>query len=139
MNQPLRVTEAEQLSPGANGRHVRVRGDAGVLAGQAGQIRETVDLLSAASARGVGQVFSTPGTDKARALLAAAVSYTAGHHAPAVEEYPIDPAGTRVSNAFAYVGTTSTFEAAGVRQVTQAAAAHSARLPHWLMRRDLRA
>ena len=67
MNQPLRVTEAGQLSPGANGRHVRVRGDAGVLAGQAGQIRETVDLLSAASARGVGQVFSTSGTDKARA------------------------------------------------------------------------
>jgi len=29
---------------------VRVRGDAGVLAGQAGQVRETVDLLSACTA-----------------------------------------------------------------------------------------
>jgi hypothetical protein len=63
MNRPLRMTEAGQLSPGANARHVRVRGDAGVLAGQAGQIRETVDLLSVASAR----VFSTSGTDKPRA------------------------------------------------------------------------
>jgi GNAT superfamily N-acetyltransferase len=72
----------------------------------------------------------------ARALLAAAVSYAAGHSAPALEGYPIDPAGTRVSTSFAYVGTTSMFEAAGFRRVTQTAA-RSARLPRWLMRHDL--
>jgi GNAT superfamily N-acetyltransferase len=74
----------------------------------------------------------------ARALLASAVSYAAEHSAPAVEGYPIDPAGTRVSAAFAYVGTTSMFEAAGFRRVTQTAA-RSAGLPRWLMRRDLQA
>ncbi len=74
----------------------------------------------------------------AHALLAGAVSYAAEHSAPAVEGYPIDPAASRVSTAFAYVGTTSMFEAAGFRRVAETAA-HSARLPRWLMRRDLRA
>jgi hypothetical protein len=36
------------------------------------------------------------------------------------------------------MGTTSTSDAAGFRQVTRAAA-HGARLPRWLMHRDLRA
>lgn len=40
----------------------------------------------------------------------------------------------RVSTAFAYVGTTSMFEAAGFHRVVQTAA-HSASLPRWLMRR----
>ncbi len=72
----------------------------------------------------------------ARALLAGAVSYGAEHGAPALEGYPIDPAGKRVSTSFAYVGTTSMFEAAGFRRVT-VTAAQSARLPRWLMRHDL--
>jgi GNAT superfamily N-acetyltransferase len=72
----------------------------------------------------------------ARALLAGAVSYAAEHSAPAIEGYPIDPAGKRVSTSFAYVGTTSMFEAAGFHRVAQTAA-YSARLPRWLMRRDL--
>jgi len=70
----------------------------------------------------------------ARALLASAVSYAAEHSAPALEGYPIDPAGARVSTAFAYVGTTSMFEAAGFHRVMQTNA-HSASLPRWLMRR----
>jgi GNAT superfamily N-acetyltransferase len=73
----------------------------------------------------------------AGALLAAAVDYAAGHGAPAIEGYPIDPAGARVSTSFAYVGTTSMFEAAGFRRVAETAA-RSAGLPRWLMRRDLR-
>lgn len=57
-----------------------------------------------------------------------------GRSAPALEGYPIDPAGARVSTAFAYVGTTSMFEAAGFHRVVQTAA-RSASLPRWLMRR----
>jgi GNAT superfamily N-acetyltransferase len=72
----------------------------------------------------------------ARALLAGAVSYAAECGAPALEGYPIDPAGKRVSTSFAYVGTTSMFEAAGFHRVTETAA-RSARLPRWLMRHDL--
>jgi GNAT superfamily N-acetyltransferase len=70
----------------------------------------------------------------ARALLAGAVSYAGEHSAPALEGYPIDPAGARVSTVFAYVGTTSMFEAAGFHRVVQTAA-RSASLPRWLMRR----
>ncbi|MGD0608232.1 MAG: GNAT family N-acetyltransferase [Streptosporangiaceae bacterium] len=70
----------------------------------------------------------------ARALLTGAVSYAAEHSAPALEGYPIDPAGARVSTSFAYVGTTSMFEAAGFRRVVQTDA-RSASLPRWLMRR----
>jgi ribosomal protein S18 acetylase RimI-like enzyme len=43
-------------------------------------------------------------------------------------------ARARVSTSFAYVGTTSMFEAAGFHRVVQTAA-HSASLPRWLMRR----
>ena len=70
----------------------------------------------------------------ARALLAGAGGYAAERSAPALEGYPIDPAGARVSTSFAYVGTTSMFEAAGFRRVTQTTA-RSASLPRWVMRR----
>lgn len=72
----------------------------------------------------------------ARALLDGAVEYARSMGAPAVEAYPIDPGGSRVSTSFAFVGFTSTFEAAGFRRVVETAA-HSAGLPRWLMRRDL--
>jgi GNAT superfamily N-acetyltransferase len=72
----------------------------------------------------------------AHALLAGAVRHATEHGAPVLEGYPIDPAGRRVSTSFAYVGTTSMFEAAGFHRVTQTAA-QSARLPRWLMRREL--
>jgi GNAT superfamily N-acetyltransferase len=72
----------------------------------------------------------------ARALLDGAVAYARSQGAPCVEAYPIDPAGTRVSTSFGFVGFTSTFEAAGFRRVLRTEA-HSAGLPRWLVRLDL--
>ncbi len=72
----------------------------------------------------------------ARGLLAGALAYARSMGAPAVEAYPIDPGSTRVSTSFAFVGFTSTFEAAGFRRVVLTDA-HSAGLPRWLMRLDL--
>jgi GNAT superfamily N-acetyltransferase len=72
----------------------------------------------------------------ARALLDGAVEYARSMGAPAVEAYPIDPGPARVSTSFAFVGFTSTFEAAGFRRVVLTEA-HSAGLPRWLMRLDL--
>lgn len=71
-----------------------------------------------------------------KALLEGAVAYAAQHGAPALEAYPIDPAGDRVSTAFLYVGTVRTFEEAGFEKVVETGA-KSARLPRWLMRLDL--
>ncbi len=72
----------------------------------------------------------------ARALLDGAVAYAQANGAPAVEGYPVDPAGRRISTSFAFVGFTSTFEAAGFRRVVLTDA-HSAGLPRWLMRLNL--
>lgn len=72
----------------------------------------------------------------ARALLDGAVAYAREMGAPAVEAYPIDPAGARVSTSLAFVGFTSSFEAAGFRRVLLTDA-HSAGLPRWLVRLDL--
>lgn len=71
----------------------------------------------------------------ARALLDGAIAYARSMGAPAMEAYPIDPGDARVSTAFAFVGFTSTFEAAGFQRVALTDA-HSAGLPRWLMRRD---
>jgi GNAT superfamily N-acetyltransferase len=71
-----------------------------------------------------------------RALVDGAVGYARSMGAPAIEAYPIDPAGARVSTAFGFTGFTSTFEAAGFRRVVLTDA-HSAGLPRWLMRLDL--
>jgi len=71
-----------------------------------------------------------------RILLDGAIAYARSMGATCIEGYPIDPAGTRVSTAFGFVGFTSTFEAAGFRRVTETDA-HSARLPRWLMRLDV--
>lgn len=72
----------------------------------------------------------------ARALLDGVVSYATEQGAPALEGYPVDPAGARIDNSFAYVGTVSMFEAAGFHRVTETAA-RSARLPRWIVRREL--
>lgn len=72
----------------------------------------------------------------ARALLDGAVAYARSMGAPAIEAYPIDPGGTRVSTSFAFVGFASSFEAAGFRRVLLTDA-RSAGLPRWLMRLDL--
>ncbi|MBI3745262.1 MAG: GNAT family N-acetyltransferase [Chloroflexi bacterium] len=72
----------------------------------------------------------------ARALLEGAVAYARSMGAPAVEAYPIDPGGSRISTSFAFVGFTTTFEAAGFRRIVETGA-RSAGLPRWLMRLDL--
>jgi N-acetylglutamate synthase-like GNAT family acetyltransferase len=73
-----------------------------------------------------------------RVLLDGVVEYATRHGAPALEAYPVDPDGRRVHATAAYVGTTGMFEEAGFRRVTKTEA-QSARLPRWLMRRELNA
>lgn len=73
----------------------------------------------------------------ARALLRGAVDYARASGAEAVEAYPIDPAGTRVSSAFGFVGFVPMFEAEGFRRVLLTDG-HSAGLPRWLVRLELR-
>ena len=72
----------------------------------------------------------------ASALLLASVDYARRHGAPAIEGYPIDTAGRRVSGAFAYVGTVSMFERAGFHHLGDTTA-HSAKLQRVVMRHEL--
>ncbi len=74
----------------------------------------------------------------AHRLLDGTVDYTRDHGAQVLEGYSIDPDGARVSSAFAYVGTTSLFDAAGFKRI-EPAKARGASLPRWIMRRDLNA
>lgn len=76
------------------------------------------------------------GRGVAGALLAGAVEHARAHGAPALEGYPVDPGGGRVSGSLAYVGTTSMFERAGFERVVRTAA-RSAGLPRWLVRLEL--
>ena len=69
----------------------------------------------------------------ARALLDSAVAYARRQGAPALEGYPIDPAGQRLDVTFSYVGFTPMFEAAGFETV-QGTAARSAGRPRVLVR-----
>jgi GNAT superfamily N-acetyltransferase len=72
----------------------------------------------------------------AHALLHGAIECARAHGAPALEAYPVDPAGKRIDVTFAYVGTVSMFEQAGFQRVLETSA-HSAGLPRWLMRLEL--
>jgi ribosomal protein S18 acetylase RimI-like enzyme len=72
----------------------------------------------------------------AEELLNAAVDHAAASGAPAIEGYPVDPDGTRLSTSLMYVGTVGMFERAGFHKVRRTAAT-SARLTRWVMRRDL--
>jgi GNAT superfamily N-acetyltransferase len=74
----------------------------------------------------------------ARVLLHGAIEYARAQGAPALEAYPVDPAGKRIDVTFAYVGTLPMFEQAGFRRVVETAA-RSAGLPRWLMRLELTA
>lgn len=69
-------------------------------------------------------------------LVAGAVEHARAHGAPAVEAYPIDSAGGRVSTALAYVGTTGLFERAGFERVVETSS-RSGGARRWLMRRTL--
>ncbi|WP_022881739.1 GNAT family N-acetyltransferase [Gryllotalpicola ginsengisoli] len=71
-----------------------------------------------------------------RELLRGATEFARAHSAPAIEGYPIDPAGGWVSSAFLYVGTASTFAAEGF-EVIGSTLATSGRLPRLVMRKRL--
>jgi GNAT superfamily N-acetyltransferase len=68
-------------------------------------------------------------------LIAGAVAYAASRGAPAVEAYPVDPAG-RMDTTMAFVGTRSMFARAGFEQVGTTDAVAS-KLPRIVMRRVL--
>lgn len=55
----------------------------------------------------------------ASALLEAACAFAAEHGAKTVEGYPIDPAGERYANAFAWTGLMRVFERAGFTELTR--------------------
>ncbi|MDP9365470.1 MAG: GNAT family N-acetyltransferase [Chloroflexota bacterium] len=69
-------------------------------------------------------------------LLKSAIAYARSRGVQTLEAYPIESGGTRVSAAFAFVGTTSLFEAAGFRKVKETAA-RSGGLPRWIVRLDV--
>ncbi len=68
-------------------------------------------------------------------LLDGALAYAASHGAPAVEAYPVDPAG-RMDTTMAFVGTKAMFARAGFRVVGSTGAVAGG-LPRLVMRRDL--
>jgi GNAT superfamily N-acetyltransferase len=72
----------------------------------------------------------------ARALLRGAIDCARSYGAPALEAYPIDPAGERINSTSAYVGSVSMFEKEGFQRVLETSA-RSAGLPRWLMRLEL--
>ncbi|MCC9145004.1 MULTISPECIES: GNAT family N-acetyltransferase [unclassified Arthrobacter] len=72
----------------------------------------------------------------ARHLLEGAVDYARSSGAPALEAYPIDADGGRISSSLAYVGTTGLFEAAGFERVVETASKSGGKT-RWLMRRSL--
>ena len=72
----------------------------------------------------------------ASALLNGAVSFARRSGIPVLEAYPIDSENQRVDVAFAYVGFTSMFEAAGFRRVVETAAKSAGR-PRVVMRLEI--
>ncbi|HUG47206.1 MAG TPA: GNAT family N-acetyltransferase [Candidatus Limnocylindria bacterium] len=72
----------------------------------------------------------------AKALLDGVVEAARAAGTPAVEAYPIDPAGSRTDVSFAFVGLASMFDAAGFRRMLTTDAS-SAGLPRLLVRLEL--
>ena len=64
------------------------------------------------------------------------VTLASARGVPALEAYPVDPQGQRISASLAFVGTTSLFERAGFTRVAPTTST-SAGLTRWVMRRDL--
>jgi GNAT superfamily N-acetyltransferase len=76
------------------------------------------------------------GRGVARHLLDGAVAFARSRGAPAVDAYPVDPGDGRMTDAYAYTGTLSTFLSAGfqiVAPTTSTAGGH----PRVIVRRDL--
>ena len=70
-----------------------------------------------------------------RHLVEGAVAYAASQGAPAVEAYPVDPAG-RMDTTMAFVGTRAMFAGCGFEVVGQTDAVAS-KMPRLVMRRTL--
>ncbi|SFW85793.1 GNAT family N-acetyltransferase [Amycolatopsis australiensis] len=70
------------------------------------------------------------------ALLDGAVEYARSCGAPAVEGFPVDTEGARISSSAAHVGTATLFAAAGFQRIRPTAARADRRV-RWLMRLDL--
>ncbi|QIK75918.1 GNAT family N-acetyltransferase [Nocardioides piscis] len=68
-------------------------------------------------------------------LIEGAVAHAAAHGAPAVEAYPVDPAG-RMDVTMAFVGTRSMFARCGFQVIGETDAVAS-RMPRLVMRRTL--
>lgn len=71
-----------------------------------------------------------------RDLLRGATEYASAHGAPAVEGYPVDTAGERLSSTMLFVGVASAFAAEGFELIGTTAAT-SAGLPRVVMRKYL--
>ena len=69
-------------------------------------------------------------------LLDGVVTLARSRGVPALEAYPVDPQGQRISASQAFVGTTSLFERAGFTRVAPTAST-SGGLRRWVMRLDL--
>jgi GNAT superfamily N-acetyltransferase len=65
----------------------------------------------------------------AAALLSATVSYARDRGVPALEEYPVEAAGSRIDSTFAFVDTAGMFEAAGFRGIAGTGARSAGRPP----------
>ena len=76
------------------------------------------------------------GKGLASQLVDAVVALAASRGVPALEAYPVDPQGQRISASQAFVGTTSLFERAGFTRVAPTTST-SAGLTRWVMRRHL--
>jgi len=72
----------------------------------------------------------------ARALLRGAIECARSHGAPALEAYPVDPAGERIDTTSAYVGVLAMFEREGFQPVVETSA-RSAGLTRLLVRLEL--
>ncbi len=71
-----------------------------------------------------------------RALLDGVIDYARERGVPGLEAYPVETGGRHIQGTAAYVGTVSTFKAAGFRRVMETDARSDHR-PRWLMRLDL--
>jgi hypothetical protein len=71
-----------------------------------------------------------------RALLHGAAEYAGEHGAPAIEGYPVDTEGRRLSGTLLFVGIASTFAAEGFERIGSTLAT-SAGLPRIVMRKPL--
>ena len=69
-------------------------------------------------------------------LLDGAVEHARASEATVIEGYPVEPAGDRVDQGGAYVGTVRLFEEHGFERVLQTKG-RSGGKPRWLVRREL--